>query len=125
MKAIVRSAAYRERQREYDAARKLTGDRRAQVRAIQKQFRARNVEAQARRDKGRVKREVPLRMVGVDGEGQDFFVCKKCSVHTSTEGGACPKGGRHEITFSCTRCAEIDPPANGVCPKSEGGEGDG
>ena len=65
----------------------------------------------------RRKKDGPKVIIGVDGEGQDFFVCKKCKSRVTSEGGRCAQGGDHELTLSCSKCAEVEPPEDGTCPK--------
>ena len=59
------------------------------------------------------------RIIGVDGEGQDVFVCKRCHARVPAVGGPCPAGGEHALTFGCRRCKKLDP--TDACEKSEDG----
>ena len=93
-----RSQAYLERQRQYDKAR-----RDAARRAIPASLRPKR----ARRTRGK-RSPVERRIVGVDGEGQDFYICRKCRRRTGSVGGECPRGGNHVITYSCRVCDSRD-----------------
>ena len=94
-------------------------DRQKQVREAQKRYRKAHAEDRKRYDQARTRRRSPPRIVGVDGEGQDFFTCKICHERTVSEGGACPKGGVHKLTYRCSRCDVIDPPHGVTCMKGD------
>ena len=61
------------------------------------------------------------RIIGVDGEGQDVWNCKKCKRRVPAIGGACPLGGEHVLTHGCRKCGQLDP-IHSQCEK--GGEHD-
>ena len=72
--------------------------------------------------RSRVKRITPRRIIGIDGEGQDIFECKRCQTRVPASGGECPRGGQHLLTFGCERCGAVDPENGSRCGASEGGE---
>ena len=121
---INRSPAYREKQKKYDAERAKKGDRRAQVRAIQKRSRMNGAGAAGwnKARKPRTKKDASERIIGVDGEGQDVFKCSRCNARTTSASGDCPQGGLHSIPMICAFCEGVDPV--GPCPRSRGDEGE-
>ena len=117
MAARARSEAYAKSRREYEAGRVDDPARQAQVRAAARRYR------QAASGKTRPpKRQAARFIVGVDGEGEDYYVCRRCKQRTSSVGGACPRGGKHVVTLGCTRCGKRKASALEIC--GEGGKHD-
>ena len=114
-----RSKAYRAKQRAYDEARQAAPERRAQVRQAQARYREANAEKRRDYEKTRPRRESVRRIIGVDGEGQDIFTCKRCDARCPSTGGPCPRGGMHVLTFTCVRCAATNPDPTQKCPRAD------
>ena len=70
--------------------------------------------AKGRRKKGK-------RIVGVDGEGQDFYICHRCGAR-GNQGERCPAskaGELHVFTHRCVKCEKYDPAAGTACLRRE------
>ena len=117
--AETRSAEYRERQKRYDEERRKSTARREQTRQARQKYEHGHKKKRRLSDKQRRGRHGDRRIVGVDGEGQDFFVCRRCRRRCSSAGGDCPRGGRHAITQGCSACGERGARAWETCPAAD------
>lgn len=112
-----------ERYRNKPASKKK---RRAYDRAREDDRQGRGARERAREERNNRKRPGRKRkkrrtIVGVDGEGMDFYVCRRCKERVSTEGGACAKGGRHVLTYVCRLCDKRGVTSRSRCDTSETG----
>lgn len=108
-------------------------ERKKQNKEAQAKYRKNNPEKVRSHEKNRTRYKTQKRIVGVDGEGQDIFLCKRCKAHVASVGGTCTNGGEHVRTLGCRKCGELDPHlkgggsvlsggTGGVAPDSGGGE---
>lgn len=111
------------RRREYDAKRVSQPKRQEQTRAAQARYRASHKSERKAHDKKRPRRQGDRFIVGVDGEGEDFYICRRCKKRTSSVGGECPRGGKHVVTLGCVHCDQLNVRPNERCEEREGGGG--
>ena len=83
--------------------------RQEQLKSARARYRKNNPEKVRTADKSRKRSFSARRIIGVDGEGEDFFVCKRCMARVPAVGGPCPEGGEHQLTHGCRKCKALDP----------------
>ena len=122
----MRSTASQERRRAQDKSRSENPGRKKQVREAQARYREENAEKLRAADAQRSRGMRNKRIIGVDGEGQDIWVCKRCHEHVPAEGGMCTGGREHIRSLGCRKCGmfcgPLDPARGNPC--SRGGEHD-
>ena len=111
----VRTEEYKVEQAKYEAERAMEPARKEQVRAAHQRYRNRNKAARRAYDRKRPKKQAERRIVGVDGEGQDYYLCRRCGDRTSAGGGPCRKGGQHMLTHACKRCGKRGARSHETC----------
>ena len=117
-----RSEASQERRRAHDKKRSEDPERQKQVREAQARYREEHAEKLRAAEAQRSRSQRQKRIIGVDGEGQDIWICKKCHEHVPAEGGKCKDGREHARTFGCRKCGVLDPPKKEKCPRGDGRE---